>query len=64
MATLAEKIEEARKCCRESIYRKREDAREFLNKMFDGTWKEFVIKRDRTTGRFTGKKVCCKGFPA
>jgi len=62
--TLAEKFEEAKRCCRESIYRKAENSREFLDKMFDGTWKEFVIKRDESTGKFTGKKVCCKGCPA
>lgn len=62
--TLAEKIEEAKRCCRESIYRKAENGREFLNKMFDGTWKEFVIKRDEATGKLVGKKVGCKGCPA
>jgi hypothetical protein len=63
MATLAEKIAEAKKCCRETINRKVEETRQFYDKFFGGKWKEFVIKRDESTGKLIGKKVGCAGCP-
>lgn len=63
MATIAEKIAAAKKCCRESINRKAEKSREFFSKMFDGSWKVFVIKMDESTGEFIGKRVCCADCP-
>jgi hypothetical protein len=63
MATIAEKIAAAKRCCRESISCKSEKSREFFNKMFDGSWNVFVIKRDDTTGELIGKKACCADCP-
>ena len=57
MATIAEKIAEAKKCCREAVRRKVEDTRRFYDKFFSGNWKEFVVKKDETTGKLVGKKV-------
>lgn len=64
MATIAEKIAEAKKCCRESISRNAEKTKEFYDRFFSGKWKAFVIKRDETTGNYIGKKVCCADSPA
>jgi hypothetical protein len=63
MATIAEKIAATKKCCHESISRRAKKSREFFNKMFDGSWKVFVIRRDESTGEFVGKKVCCADCP-
>ena len=64
MATIAEKIAAAKRCCRENINRKAKDARQFYDEFFNGKWNVFVVKRDAATGKFTGKTVCCADCPA
>ena len=64
MATISEKIAEAKKCCREAINRKVEKTRKYYDNFFDGSWKVFVVKRDAATGNYIGKKVCCADCPA
>ena len=64
MATIAEKIAAAKKCCRESITRKADEARKFYDKFFNGNWKVFVVKKDETSGKLVGKTVCCADSPA
>lgn len=63
MAAIAEKIAEAKKCCRKNISRKVEETRKFYDKFFNGNWNVFVVKKDEATGQFVGKTVCCADCP-
>lgn len=59
MATLAEKIEASKECCRQVKDYILEKKRAAFDNLLNGDWEVFVIKRDDKTGQFTGKTVCC-----
>ena len=53
--SLAEKIREAKACCREAVRSARERGRDFL----DGDWKVLLIRRDAESGIYVAKTLCC-----
>ena len=63
MMTLAEKIELSKMCCRKAKDYLSEKKRKVFDRLFNGDWKVFVIKRDEKTGKFVGKKACCALSP-
>jgi hypothetical protein len=59
MSTLAEKFAAAKTCCREVKDSMVEKTRTLYDQLLDGDWEVFVIKRDETTGKLTGRTACC-----
>ncbi len=63
MLTLAEKIEVSKICCqkvRDYVLEKKNAA---FDRLFNGDWEVFVVKRDERSGEFVGKTACCALCP-
>ncbi len=55
MLSLAEKIEASKKCCRKMKDYVLEKKNAAFDRLFNGDWDVFVVKRDERTGQFVGK---------
>lgn len=53
--SLAEKIRDAKACCREAIRNATGRSRELLK----GDWKVLLIKHDAKAGKYVTKTLCC-----
>lgn len=53
--SLAEKIRDAKACCREAVRNASDKGRELLN----GDWKVLLIKHDAKAGKHVAKTLCC-----
>ena len=53
--SLAEKIREAKACCREAFKSASERGRDLLN----GDWKVLLVRRDAESGKYVAKTLCC-----
>ena len=63
MTTLAEKFAAARTCCREVKDSMVEKTSKLYDRLFDGDWEVFVIKRDEATGKLVGRTGNCALCP-
>jgi thymidylate kinase len=63
MTTLAEKFAAAKMCCREIKKSAVEKTRKLYDRLFDGDWEVFVIKKDEATEKLIGKTACCALSP-
>ncbi len=63
MMTLAEKIEASKECCRRAKDYFLERKRAVFDRLFDGDWEVFVVKRDEKSGKFVGKTASCALCP-
>jgi hypothetical protein len=63
MATIAEMIEAAKRCCRKNIGPDSDENRRFYERLFGENWEAFVIKYDKNAGVLTVKLACCALSP-
>ena len=62
MLSLAEKIEASKKCCRKMRDYVLEKKNAAFDRLFNGDWDVFVVKRDEKTGQFVGKATNASAF--